>query len=110
MVRALRPGCFRRYLRCPARRERKGIALKPSGFQVFIQGSGKSSRSDRASPSKTAAWRQPFGALGAAAIAGGDVARMNRSSAATIAAASSGEALGAIARRGGLSAAGIATL
>ena len=86
----LGPGCDRA---CAGGRD--DIELKPSGFQVFIQGSGASSRrlardaleQRRAAPARRAAR--------AAARSAGAVARMKRSSAATTAAASS--------RRGGRS-------
>ena len=68
---------------------------KPSGFQVFIQGSLGSPHSQCSTPSRTAARPQASAASGARS-GGGAVARMKRSRAATIAAASSAEAAGAI--------------
>ena len=71
------------------------MRLKPSVFQVFIQGSRTSADCSRDTPSSIAARRHASGcSCGAAERAA--VARLNRSSPATIAAVISGEAAGAI--------------
>lgn len=66
-------------------------AENPSGFQAFIQESGTSGSDSWLTPSNKAALRQ--GSTRFSLVRGaGDVSRMNRSNAATIAAASAGDA------------------